>query len=202
MRLQLRRPTTDETLTDAQAYQILTDAQQALFEDIMVRMPNANKQVPVALTSSDGGFTFGFGLDSNGDNIVPMGRVGIYPSLTSIPDYPWQEGVDFLNEGTQLRIPNNRTYAGTLYYYGTIPPAPISANSAPTLRPAADRVLIVYGAAGLYAGWGDLRDPTSYQALYSIGLGRLLLRLKTQFRLGQSDYGAVGGMTLGMLGGL
>lgn len=200
LRTQLRRPATDETLTSPQGYQLLTDAQQELFEDLMVRANFANLQAPTLMTTADGGFTFTFGTDANGDAIVPMGHVGLYPSLASVPDYPWQEGVDYLNEGSQVRIPNNRTYAGTLYYRGVIPPAPISASSAPTLKPAADRVLIVYAAAALYAGWGDLRDPTSYRALYERGFARLCLRLKTQFRLGQSEYGSVGGLTGAMIG--
>lgn len=196
LRKLVRRPTADESLTDAQAYEALTDGQQALYEDVMTRAPYALIGAPTAMTTADNK-AFTFGTDSNGDAIVPMGKVGIYPSLASVPDYPWQEGFDYLNEGSQIRIPNNATYVNTLYWRGVLPPAPISASSAPTFKPAADRLLIVYWAAANYAGWGDLRDSSSYRSLYTEGLGRLLLRLKTQFKSGP-PYGT--GFTSSMLG--
>lgn len=183
LRKQIRRPTADETLTDAQAYEALTDGQQALYEDVMVRAPEIMVGAPAAMTTADSK-VFVFGTDANGDAIVPMGKVGIYTSLALVPDYPWSEGEDYLNEGSQIRIPNNTTFSGTLYWRGVVSPAPISAASAPTFKPASDRLLIVYWAAASYAGWGDLRDPTSYRSLYTEGLGRLLLRLKTQFKAG------------------
>jgi hypothetical protein len=186
LRTQLRRPSTDETLTDAQGYQALTDAQNAIYEDVFTRSPDSMTGALVALTSLDGGYTFPFGTDANGDAIEPLGHVGIYTSPAAVADCAWQVNVDYLNEGTRIRIPNGRTYSGTLYWRGVLPPAAISATSPPSLTPASARVLIVYWAAAEYAGWGDLKDATSYRNKYTEGLGRLLLRLKTQFRLGPS----------------
>lgn len=186
LRTQLRRPSTDETLTDAQGYQALTDAQNAIYEDVFTRSPDSMTGALVALTSLDGGYTFPFGTDANGDAIEPLGHVGIYTSPNAVADCAWQLNQDYLNEGTRIRIPNGRTYSGTLYWRGVLPPAAISASSPPSLTPASSRVLIVYWAAAEYAGWGDLKDATSYRNKYTEGLGRLLLRLKTQFRLGPS----------------
>lgn len=185
LRFLLRRPTADESLTDPQAYQLLTDAQQALYEDVLVRVPGAMISAPVAMTTTDNK-VFSYGLDVNGWALAPFGKVGIYPTLSCVPDSPWQEGLDYYSEGAQIRIPNNGTYSGTLYYYGSIPPAPISATSQPSLIPAPNRVLCVYWAAAEYASLGNLRadDAQTYRAKYTEGLGRLLLKLKTQYKKG------------------
>lgn len=94
---------------------------------------------------------FTFGTDSNGYAIQPMGKTGIYPSLTAVPDSPWREGYDYLNEGEQIRLPNDRTYSGTLYWRGIAPPADLDATHNPTLLPAASRVLIPHIAALNYS---------------------------------------------------
>jgi hypothetical protein len=130
---------------------------------------------------------FTFGTNADGSALIPMGNTLIYPALVNVPDSPWQRGYDFLDEGSQIRIPNNGTYSGTLYYRGVNPPAPISAVSAPTFQPAADRLLLVYWAAAEYAEQGDLRDASTYRAKYAAGLSRLLLRLKR----GQSPNASV-----------
>lgn len=101
---------------------------------------------------------FTFGADSNGYPISPMGKTGIYTQLSSVPDWPWREGVDYLNEGTQIRIPNNGTYAGTLYWRGITPPPDISASSQPVLYPEAARELIVIDAVRQFAMEFD-RNP-------------------------------------------
>lgn len=88
-----------------------------------------------------------FGTDANGYPIAPMGKTMIYPDLNSIPGCPWQEGTDYLNEGTQIRIPYNNTYAGPLYWRGITPPAAISATVQPALFPEASRELIALRAA-------------------------------------------------------
>ncbi len=186
LRLQIRRPTADESLTDAQAYQLLTDAQQIAFEDITVRAPFANMTAPTLMTSSDSGRTYVFGTDANGDAIAPLGHVQIYRNTACVPDSPLIEGQDYLNEGTKIRIPNNRTMPAP-YWQGVLPPAAISAASAPTLLPATSRVMVVYKAAALYASLGDLRDASKYESMYADAMAKHLLRLKTEF-MNQGGY--------------
>jgi hypothetical protein len=191
LRFQLRRPTSDESLTDAQAYQLLTDAQAELIQDVTsagAGMLLLN--TPTLMTTSDNK-VFTFGTDADGLPIVPMGKVGIYPSLSAVPDYPLMEGLEFLNEGKQIRIPNDRTYTGPLYWRGVSEPAPISATSAPTIGVPEGRRLLVWKAAELYATLGDLRDATTYAAKYQTGLLKLLYRLKTEF----GPHGALTGLT-------
>jgi hypothetical protein len=94
---------------------------------------------------------FTFGSDSNGYPITPTGKTGIYPSLSSIPDSPWREDWDYLNEGSQIRIPNDGTYSGTLYFRGIAQPTDLDATHNPTLLPEAARVLIPHIAALNYA---------------------------------------------------
>ncbi len=48
-----------------------------------------------------------------------------------------------MREGTQIRIPNNNSYSGTLYWYGITNPADITAAVQPALFPEASRELIV-----------------------------------------------------------
>ncbi len=63
--------------------------------------------------TADGGYTFTFGTDGNGYALFPLGKANIYPSLNAVPNYPWVPGVDYLDEGTQIRMPNNIAYSGT-----------------------------------------------------------------------------------------
>ena len=61
------------------------------------------------------------------------------------------EGRDYVSEGTQIRIPNNGTYGGTLYWYGIATPADITASVQPALLPVASRELIVIEAVRQFA---------------------------------------------------
>jgi hypothetical protein len=108
--------------------------------------------LPTLTTTDNQVFTFG--TDANLYPIFPGGKGGIYPSLTSIPDQPWREGRDYISEGTQIRIPNNGTYGGALYWYGVTNPADISATTQPALFPEASRELIVIEAVRQFAQEG------------------------------------------------
>lgn len=100
--------------------------------------------IPTLTTTDQQRFTFG--TDANAYAVFPMGKGGIYASLNDIPDCPWVEGRDYISEGTQIRIPNNGTYGGTLYWYGITAPADITASVQPALFPEASRELIVIEA--------------------------------------------------------
>lgn len=186
------RPDTD-AITSATKYIWLAEAQNEVVADIASRSPNVLYGAPAALSTSDGGFTFTFGTDSNGYALFPMGKVGIYPTLNSIPDIPWNEGVDYLNEGIRIRIPNNRTYAGTLYWRGITPPPDISASTQPSLFPEMARELITMTAVKNFAQAGNLDPELAQQMMdqYSRAFPRWMLVYRTQFRNG----GALGALT-------
>lgn len=136
---------------------------------------------------------FTFGTDSNGYPISPMGKTWIGPSLSGLLDTPWVEGYDYLNEGSQIRIPDNRTFSGTLYWYGIPNPPGITETTQPSIFPEAARELIVIDAVRQFATeW--VRNPELAQAMaaeWSDAWKTWCLAWKTNFRTG----GARGGIT-------
>ncbi len=159
------RPTTD-AITSVAKYARLSRAQNrviALMQGVApwALYPKVGYGSLPTLTTTDQQ-VFTFGTDSNGYPIFPMGKGGIYANLQDIPDNPWIEGRDFMREGTQIRIPNDGTYGGTLYWYGIAQPADITATVQPSLFPEASRELIVVEAVRSFAGEGTrntaLRD--------------------------------------------
>lgn len=144
------RPTSD-SIADAQKYQRLADGQEAVIVEIANVAQRSIIGPPTAMVTADGGYTWTFGTDDNGYPIFPMGKASIYPNLDAIPDYPWQPGLDYLDEGTQIRIPNNIQWSGPLYWYGITAPERISASVQPVIQPPSSRVLIVIKAVQSFA---------------------------------------------------
>ena len=138
---------------------------------------------PASLLITADNKTFTFGTDTNGYALFPSGKVKIYPTLASVPDSPLREGVDYLQEGTQLRIPHDSTYTGALYWRGIPPVADISATVQPALMPPPARSLIVLEAARMFQ-----QDQPADAALltqeYAHEFARWMLVYKTQFRSG------------------
>lgn len=144
------RPSTD-AITDAEKYQRLSDGQDAVLTEIAGVTPKQLYGAPTAMTTADGGYTFTFGTDGNGYALFPLGGAQIYPNLTAVPDYPWQPGVDYLDEGTQIRIPNNIAWSGTLYWRGIAPPQAISATVQSIIQPPPSRILVVIKGVQIFA---------------------------------------------------
>jgi hypothetical protein len=141
------RPATDAAIGDPQKYQWLSEAQNEIVGAIAGICPNvlyptvAYGSLPTLTTSDNQVFTFG--TDSNGYAVTPIGRTKIFRSLNDLPDWPMRPGVDYLPEGgTAIRIPNNGTYTGTLYWLGITNPPDIDATHQPSLFPEASRELI------------------------------------------------------------
>ncbi len=200
------RPATGDSFSDASKYQLLSDAQQEIIGDLSAIAPwtlyskAAYASTPTLTTSDSQIFTFG--TDVNGNPMFPTGKVMIYPSLTAIPDSPWREGYDYLNEGTQIRIPNNGTYSGTLYWRGIAPVLDISATNQPALLPVQARILIVYKAVWYYASTGN-RSPelaASMQRMYDDRFNHWCLVWKTQMANGGALM-TVTGLQGAILGG-
>ena len=191
------RPATGDSITDADKYQRLSDAQQFVIAQAASRSPNAfypkvgYDSYPTLTTTDNQVFTFG--TDANGNALMPIGKVSIYPSLASIPDWAWVEGLDYLDEGTQIRIPNNRTWTSTLYYRGIQPVADLSASNQPAIIPVNFRMLIVYEAVRQLSEEGKRDDQLAdrMKAKYDQMFAEWMLVLKTQF----SDGGALGSVS-------
>ncbi len=143
------RPTTDAIL-DADKYRRLADAQDTVLGKISTVAKSINAAAPVTMATSDGGYTWTFGTDGNGYATFALGG-RIYPTLSAIPDYPWIPGTDYLDEGTQVRMPNNVPWGGPLYWYGVIPPQQMSASVQPIIQPPPARILIVIEAVRTFA---------------------------------------------------
>lgn len=195
------RPKAD-SVTVPSKYERLTEAQSSIVADIAAICPwvlyptVTYANMPTMTTSDNQIFTFGTNA-TTGFPIAPMGRTGIYSSLAAIPDCPWVEGVDYLNEGTQIRIPNNGTYSGTLYWRGITPPGPISddADEQPSLYPEGSRELIPLRAAEMFLLEGG-RNPqlaAVYHAQYVNRWARWCLEWRTAFK-GGGVLGHVTGM--------
>lgn len=183
------RSTTD-AITDPLKYERLSEAQNNIISQMMAICPKSlYPKVPYAslptLTTTDSQ-VFTFGTDSNGYPIYPLGHAGIYPSLNAIPNWPWREGQDYISEGTQIRIPNNNTYSGTLWWYGAQQPTDIDATHQPSIFPEAARVLIVIDAVRTFAQEGvrnvELEDDM--QAEWERQWPRFCLLWKTAYRQG------------------
>ena len=179
------RPAAD-AMSDTEKYRWLSDAQQAVVAEIAAIAPSALTAAPAAMTTTDEGATFTFGTDLNGQPLMPIGKVGIYASLSSVPDDPWSEETDYLNEGWRIRLPNNSRYAGTLYWRGVTPPPDLSATVEPTLMPPAARELIVVRAVKDFAESAEqnLDLAAAMAARWAHSFPRWLLTYRTQFRSG------------------
>lgn len=177
------RPTTDE-VSDEDKYRWLTEAQHAVVADITARAPNVLYGAPALLTTSDNN-VFTFGTDTNGYPVWPMGNARIFRSLKDVPDFPMIEGLDYLSEGTQIRLPNQRTDTGPLYWYGESQPTDISASSEPVLMPEPSRNLIAIEAARRFLSSNGRPDRADdLQTEYNRELPRWLLVWKRQFSNG------------------
>lgn len=194
-----------DSISDADKYKRLARAQTIVLADFSARLPQflyshvAYGSTPTMTTTDNQVFTFG--TDVNSDPLFPTGKTNIYPSLNAIPDYPWQEGVDFLWEGNQIRIPNNRTYVGTLYWRGIAPAETLSSTVQPTLTPPPARILIVIEAVRAFASEAnrntELADRMASE--YGVQLARWCLTLKNaQFT--KSARQSLSGLKAAMLG--
>lgn len=152
------RPTVDR-ISDTEKYARLAKAEHRIIGELAAVFPDAlyPKGDAPAMTTSDNKI-FTFGSDGDGNLLAPLGRAKIYASLSDIPDSPLTEGLDYIWEVTQIRIPNDGTRSGTLYWRGITLPADISDTEPPHLDPAPSRDLIAVEAVRRFALEGN-RNP-------------------------------------------
>lgn len=199
------RPASGDVISDADKYKRLARAQNVVLEDLAARVPEpyyshaAYGSTPTLTTADNQVFTFG--TDANSDASFPIGKMNIYSSPSAIPDDPLVEGVDYLWEGNQIRIPNNGTYTGTLYYRGIAPLEALSGTVQPTLSPPPLRILIVYEAVRAFAREQG-RNEELAQAMaqeYGLSLARWCLTLKTA-QVNKGTNGPITGRRLHIAG--
>jgi hypothetical protein len=177
------RPQADQ-VTDATKYLWLSEGQNEVVADIAARQPEVLYPVSAQLMSTvDGGHTFTFGTYSDGTPVFPMGKVNIYKSVTAVPGYMLMPGVDYLEEGNRIEIPNNRTYAGSLYWRGITAPQDINATTPPVLQPPPSRSLITMCAVKNFAQAGNINPDLAAQMAeqWSREFPRWMLVYRTQF---------------------
>jgi len=156
------RPTTDEAMTDAQWYTLLSDAQQRWTRIIASLVPESGVTEPVQLSETTPGKVWTFADVPLGHLELRHGREG--ELLTVGADFA--ETTDLVWEGDRVRVPGGRsqTYANGIYARYIATPTVIDGSTAPTLRPAPARLLLVYDAVMQWAERGGHRDPSPYRA--------------------------------------
>lgn len=188
-----RGANTADAITPDMKYQYLADAQDSVLTKIASIVPKVLYQPPAQLTSADGGLTWTYGTDGNGYELFPIGKAHIFSSLNAIPNYPWQPGVDYLDQGTSIRMPNNSPWTGQLWWYGIKPPGMLSANVAPILQPPSARILIVIEAARAFGERGAV-NPALVDAMdkrWANEFGPTMTMIRTHVRGTPGQWGMV-----------
>ena len=151
-KLLAQRPSTDELLSDAQIYGLLTLGQQRVQAEIAIHVPEEAYSAPVKMTTSDnivytvpssGTVLGGFEVYASSTDTEPL-RAGAY----------WDDTADYTVEGdTTIRMIGNtaRTFADGPYIRYVPQTSTIDGSTQPTLKPAAAHPAIVYDALLDYA---------------------------------------------------
>ena len=142
--------------------------------------------LPTLSTSDQNVFTFGD--DANGNPIAPLGDVQVYKFITDVPDTPMVPDLDYVSEGSQIRLPHDRKYGGTLYWRGIVMPAPITAATTQLpLLPIEANELIGIRAARNFAESGNVRNASLADRMekrWAQRFPKICLLLKRQFSAG------------------
>jgi hypothetical protein len=182
------RPASGDTITDTTKYQYLADAQAELIGEMVSLAPRPFITGPVDITANTtDNKVFTFGNDADGYPLFAL-ATRIYTSLNAIPGYPLIPGADYLDEGTQIRIPNNmlNPYAAIIWY-GVAYPQRMSATVQPSLQPPAARLLIPYRAAATFAMSAGVRNPALAQFLTAkcdLEFGKWMTTIRRHFKGG------------------
>lgn len=150
-----------EMSDDNTVYPLLSDAQEEVVREVAARYPAALYTEPVALVAIDATLKTFRWPQVNGQDVLPMGAVQIAPRLsafTSDRDFVgWDVDIEFLDEGTRIRIPGDRAFSGTLYARYVPRPPRMTALVGPSIRPIEASTLIVNRAVRKWAKQGNQR---------------------------------------------
>ena len=188
--LYYNRPSSDESVTSAQWYVALTEAQARVYELLAFIHPESLLGVPVKLTTSDSGVTYTFGTDSglptNYQNISAEGSIILLASKTG-PEIPPGTDADnstevFIFEDGVIRWPGQktRTFSDGPYARFITPSGALDASTAPTLKPVHLRGVLPYDACRRIAmRLGE--DPAPWEAMFQVEWREQLMALKSRF---------------------
>jgi hypothetical protein len=145
----LGRPSADlaftRTTTDDVFDACLTEAQDTIKKKLAMHVPDSVWPDPTLLTSADGGYTYGFGTDTDGAAIFAHGHFRVYESKADMPDYPLLEGIDYAVDRTVIRmIPydRQRTFSAGPYALFASPGNVIDATHEPVVPTVARLALL------------------------------------------------------------
>src|SRR5438105_13441045 len=88
--------------TDAVLYNYLQEAQELVYEDLATHVPEVLMTGPTLLTTADGGASYTFGTDADGDPIFPLGQAEIRESKAGrllVPAADFDQAGDFVMYG-------------------------------------------------------------------------------------------------------
>lgn len=170
----LRLPDVSEYPADADFYAYFRDAENRVKHDIGMAVPNLLWGAPTLMTSTDSGYTYGFGTDAGSNAILPLGHVAVYPDKASIPFYPLESGIDFVFEGTKIRFTqySPQTFSDGPYAQFITPTYVIDGSSNAFTLPFQLRMLAIYDACVKVASSGAVQDDARYERMYQDELAR------------------------------
>jgi hypothetical protein len=166
------RPSPDEGISDPEIFALLEQGQRHVYGIFASHVPDVLYGDPTIMSTSDSKvYTFA-------SSVFPLGSVEIRSARNGqllTPGTEWDSNADFVWEGDQIRIPNNRTRSfssGPYARYISIPTA-LDADNEPSLKPPHARILILYHALYLWAeigGGANQVDPNRYLGLFQSAL--------------------------------
>lgn len=178
------RPTQDELLTDALIYALLTEAHTEELAELATLAPTSQMGAPVLLTSADGGVTYTFGTDVDGNQVFPL-ATEIYAEVNGreMRACSWNSWGDFVVEGDRIRMPGNTavTFSAGPYARFVRADAQIDASTEPTLKPPPARIILVWKALIKFAAVGGLRDPAPFEENYAASKRQWISALRTSY---------------------
>lgn len=190
-KLYLRRPASDESLTDAQAYELLSIAQAHEVAWIAARWPRLLMGAPIAMTTADAGLTWDV-KDAGGNIVAPLGHAEVYASSGATRElfastYGGNDG-DVVFEGTRIRLPQGvaKEWVTGPYCRFVTSPTALDAVTESVIVPAPARMLVVYRACIEYCALGGLRDPAPFEERHAAARSEWTTAWATQY---SAQYG-------------
>jgi hypothetical protein len=149
VRRYLPNPQNTDFPSTTDVYAVMQEATQEFARDLLQPCPWLGMQAPALMTTSDGGLTWQYGTDADGNPISPLGATSIYRRREDVQDFPLACGTDYYDEGTQIRMPANRadpiSYPdGAPYFYGNTPQVYVDGTHNPNVNPVDIRIAIVW----------------------------------------------------------
>lgn len=190
----LRRITRTQDVTEYPAaadwYDFLRDGENRAKHDLGAIVPEVLYNAPTLLTSADGGITYTFGTDAGSNAIAPIGHVRVFPSKACHPFAPLVSGVEYVFEGTKIRMVENTpvTWADGPYAQWIAPTLQIDGASNTFTLPVQLRMMAIYDAARRYAESGAVQDASPYERLYQEEFARQMTTASVSRNAGQIHY--------------